>query len=562
MKSARPTSRVPRLSATFGIAAILALGAGSHAARAQTLTKTAVLVDSNGNGFFDIDETIQYQLVFTNTSGVDLVNAIVQDTSSSCVQLDSNSVTIDPPDGSDNRSTGNSVDVAIRSPLPPGESVTIAFLGTSRDDGECCNQATWTADSGGGLSDRDSSDFFPDEPTCHFTQSTLPTGYDAFIDKQAMSTGCLAPGSEVEFRVRIRNSGTRPLRRAQFRDVLAPGFGDPIIDGGNVNYDPVTRTVSTSPGTWGVGQEAEFIYRVTLPCTSRGMIWNTAQFTFEDNAGNSWTRSDTASVRWGQPDFAQSAVTWTEMGNGDGLVTAEESVRFDIVVSNEGGCGASEIIVTNQLDPRFISDPSVLVIDGGGTYSAATGIIEWNSTTTPELLVLSGGGTVNLGFTTRVAPSTAGGQYIPNTVTIQSDGVSTACPGLPGVSRTISLRNGDVAFGAVVPPLILLRNDAISCLASAFYEIRSFPAILLPRPAPQHCSTPPAIQDTHPQTDMITNPESPYRFTGDAAFVGENCTGGVGSGRVLVFYELQDECITSLRVQKDPLNPRDVLVTW
>ena len=530
----------------------------SPVAHAQSLKKTAVTIDGNGNGVFDIDETVQYTLTFSNTGTTDLADVVITDDSSACIQLDTASLVIDPPDGSTNNSSGSALNVALRTPLPPGETIAITFNAIATADGRCCNQATWTSSSGGGLSDRLPGDLIVDEPTCHYVAPMTAADYDAVLDKQLLSSGCLAPGSVVEFRVYIRNSGRRPLRNAVFEDVLVSGFSNPVVDAG-LSYDPATGRIYVDPRTYGVGEETEYFYRATLPCTGEGTLTNTARFTFEDNDGTVYTRTDSETATWDQPDFAASTMRWTDDSmDGDSVVTEGENVHFEILVNNRGGCDATDVVVTDQLDPRFLSTNPPLVIDAGGTYDPATGRIEWNASTTPELAGLTSGNTVTLGFTTQVDPATASGEYIPNTVTIAPAGAGTACPDLPGVIQTVVLQNGPVAYGAVVPTTILLRNDAVACLETAFQRM---PAFLNVRPAPQQCSNPPAIDAAHSQSDTIIDPVPPYTFAGDGAWVRPSCPdSGALNGRVLIFYELQDDCTELLRVRKTVAG--DVILTW
>ena len=555
------------------ILAVAALAAHAVTAVAQapaaTLQKTGVQIDGNGNGYFEVDETVQYTLVFTNSGMVDLTGVIVRDPSSACIRLDGGSVVIEPATGGTSAS-GSDVQVDLQSPLLPGESVTITFVGSAAAEGTCCNQATWSSvELAGGVSDRDFRDATPDEPTCHVVSAVPGPDTDAIIDKQVLSAGCLAPGSVVEFRVRNQNTGRRPLRNAVFEDVLDRGFRNVVVDAG-LSYDAAAHRVFVDPRTYGVGEETEYTYRVELPCTERGTLSNTATFTFEDNDGNSFTRRDTETVTWGRPDLSSSTKRWNEdPTDGDGFVSPGETVTFTITLRNTGLCEAVNISVSDALDARLVETAPVLAIQDGGVYDPATQTIDWTAATTPQLAALQPGAEVTLTFTTQVEPGTSD-TFIPNTATIRVLGQDdSACPQLPALTRSLTLQNGDVTVGAVAPAAILLRNDYVSCLADAFrvmhggYPTGGARPILRERPAPQECSNPSAIDPAHPETDTVINPVSPYTYVGDAAPRYTQCPQApIGSGGVLVFYELADDCTTSLRVIKDPARPTDVIVSW
>lgn len=560
--SARPRSlRFPMILAAclFSLAAL--------AADAQTLQKTVVTIDGNGNGIFEPGETVQYTLVFTNSGLTDLNGVVIRDDSSACITIDIASLVIEPASGGTDASSGNAVQVDLSGPLAPGASVTITFVASATAEGSCCNQASWSAPGlAGGLSDRDPTDTFANQPTCHFAATTSGLDYDAIVDKQVMSAGCLAPGSTVGFRIFIQNVGRRPLRNGLFNDVLPAGFTNVVVSGG-LSYDPATNRVFSSQGTYGVGQTTEFIYEAVIPCTASGSLTNTGVFTFEDNSGLMSTRSDSETVTWGLPDMVDSTKTWSDdPTDGDSRVSPGELVTFTITVRSSGACEALNILVTDELDPRFVSSAPTLVISDGGTFDPTTGVITWDQTTTPRLAALATGSDVTLTFSTRVDGSTPEGTYIPNSVTITPLGNVTSCPGLPPITRTITMQNGDVVYGVVPPTTILLRNDYISCRASAFAVMANGGVdgipVLRVRPPPQVCSNPPAINTAHPQTDVFVNPTSPL-FLADAAWVNEVCPQiGAGSGRVLIFYELQDDCTDTLRVTKDPSNASLLVVTW
>lgn len=559
--------RSAHVSSLLAIAA-LAIGilAAAPSGRAQTLQKSALIVDGNGNGLFEVDETIQYTLTFTNTTPNDITGAVIHDDSSGCLAIDTGSVVIEPTGGGTNSSGVSTVQVDLASPLPPGEAVIITFVASATAVGDCCNQATWTAIGlPGGVSDLDPSDGTIDQPTCHLVSQSPGPDFDAVIDKQVLSAGCLSPGSTVEFRIRIQNVGRRPLRNVAFNDVLDAGFGSVVVDGG-LSYDPATNRVFVDPRTYGVGEETGYTYRAVIPCTASGTLYNTGQLTFEDNDGNVFVRSDTETVTWGQPDMGDSTKTWAEdPTDGDGFVSPGETVSFAITIRNSGACEALNVAVSDDLDGRFLNSAPPLAISDGGFYDATTARIEWNETTTPALAAIPVGASVTLTFTTQVDPATTEGEFLPNSVTIAPLGSISSCPGVPSVTRTIAMQNGDVAYGSGVPTTVLLRNDFVSCRSSAFRTMAgggpSGP-ILRMRPFPQECSAPSAIVTGHPQTDVIVNPLSPH-VVADATWTNEQCPQiWTGSGHVLVFYELDDDCTHLLRVTKDLARPWAVILTW
>ena len=117
-------------------------------------------------------------------------------------------------------------------------------------------------------------------------------------------------------------------------------------------------------------------------------------------------------------------------------------------------------------------------------------------------------------------------------------------------------------IGGVIPTIKLLRNASLSCLQGAFPAMRAF---LRQRPMPQECSEPPAIDVTHPGTQVMDRAVAPLTVPGDAdpGLSQPQCPQSpAGAGRVLVFYELDEPpppCVDTLRVAK--AGP-DIVVTW
>jgi uncharacterized repeat protein (TIGR01451 family) len=553
------------MRASLAAACFLLLAAAAAHAQSGQLQKTSLPIDGNGNGSFEVDETVQYTLTFTNTGATDLTNVVILDGSSGCISLDAGSVVVEPASGG---TVSGSIQVDLASPLPPGETVTITFVGSATAEGPCCNQATWTStEVPSGVSDLDPADATRDEPTCHAVATGPGPETDAIVDKQVLSAGCLAPGSTVDFRIRVQNNGRRPLRNVAIEDQLDPGFTDVVV-GGGLSYDPAAHRVFMDGGTWGVGQETFYTYSATLPCSDTGSLSNTVVVAFEDNRGTVFTRSDTESVTWGRADLSASTKRWREdPSDADNVVSPGENVTFTITVNNTGACEALNVSASDALDARFVERAPALVVGEGGAWNPASGRIEWTPAGTPELAAIPALGSVTLTFTTQVEPGTPPG-VIPNSVTLDVVGNDSTCPGTPTYTWSIALLNGGVVQEGVVVTDTLLRNDFVSCLRDAAQTLRGdFPVagmlpVLRQRRPPQTCSSPPAINPSHSQTDAIVNPTSPYVFTGDATSGGARCPQlASGNGRTLVFYELDDNCTSTLRVRKDP-SGRDVVVTW
>lgn len=540
-----------------------------------SLSKSERLVDVNLDGILGPGDRVEYELTFTNVGTGPLTGVVVTDPSPPCVELDMASVAIEPPALGTDRSSGTTVSVGLVSPFDAGESVIVTFAGTILAAGSCCNQATWRAiEARGGTSDRDAGDMRPGEATCHETQAEPGDPLEMSLVKTLLEGACVAPGAFAHYRLTVRNIGTAPIPSFRLEDGLDGSlYWNPIADP-PLDIDP-TRDLDgdgvddflvylDDSRVLAVGEFREYTYQAQVPCTLSGTTTNTAMLTFDGTSGVR-RRSATSAATWGVPNLAvsENEFTWDDL-DADGRVDAGETIHFTVTVRNAaamGQCDARDVVVSEVLDSRF--DPASVVVMDGGTWTPGTRTLRWTGVGAPGLALVAPGGEIPLRFDVLVDASVPEPDDIPNYVTVRAGNFIAGCPLLSPLEWYLWVAQ-PVPYGdLVVPPTFnLLRNDFVSCLPGAFATMRGDPAgdpVIL-RPAADECSEPPAINPVHAQTDVIPDPVSPHVFTADAGPGTESCPQAAsGDGRVLVFYEIEDTCVESLRVRKLGM---DVEVAW
>lgn len=250
------------------------------------------------------------------------------------------------------------------------------------------------------------------------------------------------------------------------------------------------------------------------------------------------------------------SLDWVDDGNA--AINPGEVAKYSVSVTNTGSCTARAVAVNNWVDPdldrALVTTSHASTDDGAGTWSFDPLQVD------PLAEILPGASVVLTLQAPALDPQT---NPDPAHDGFIQDFANASLPLFGDCSPVFLEAAGPEAeIGVIVGAVRLLRNDKITCLRDAFVTART---ILRPRPAPQECSEPTAIDPLAATTQVAADAVSPWMFAGDAdpAASSEQCPQGpVGFGRILVFYELDEAppgCVTTLRVAR---SGQDVLVSW
>ncbi|MEM6731667.1 MAG: hypothetical protein AAF658_08930, partial [Myxococcota bacterium] len=153
--------------------------------------------------------------------------------------------------------------------------------------------------------------------------------------------------------------------------------------------------------------------------------------------------------------FTKTVVDLTD----DALVTrGGDTLRYTLVVRNEGDAIARNVVVTDPIDSAL-----TLTDLGGGLASGST--LSWTSTGIPALTAVAPGDEVTLNFEASVVGSASSGQRIQNQGTVASGAVSALSddPSTAGVDDSTDVFvSGDTDLGATTKVATDLSGNPIS----------------------------------------------------------------------------------------------------
>ncbi len=414
-------------------------------------TKTDALSgDANGNGLADAGDTITYTVTLTNNGGADATNVNFTDTPDANTTLVVGSVNTTVGTVTTGNNAGDtSVAVAVGTLAANGGSVTITFDVTVNDPipsgvTEVANQGTATCDNCAGnvpTDDPDTTD--PDDPT------RTPVG--ALPDISATKTDALAvdnngngvanPGDVLAYTVVLTNNGTVDAGNVVFNDT--PDANTALISG----------TVTTTQGTITTGNGAgDSSVRVDVGTLTAGGGSVTITFrvrvndplpagtTQVANQGTIACSNCPTDVQTDDPDTAPSGdptVTPVEIppdapelsatkrdelftdADTDGVPSAGDTLRYVVVITNQGGQTATGATFTDTPDANTTLEV--------GSVTSTQGIITTGNNAGDTSVAVNIGDIPPNASVTIIFRVVINNPLPPNTLQVQNQGTA-ACP--------------------------------------------------------------------------------------------------------------------------------------
>ncbi len=320
-------------------------------------------------------------------------------------------------------------------------------------------------------------------------------------------------------------------------------------DGGTVAGNPETIT-------WNLGRlPVDRTVRRRVMAAARCDVPDAQSFDLRADATSSSVPAEFAellALRTGAP-VLEVTKRFSWLDDGDATLEVGETVKYDITVSNVGSCQVRNMDVIDAIDVDL--DATAPYFNPVATFDGVRTLI-WSG------LGLDPGASIGLTFEVPVLdPATNPDPMADGFLSNEATAVANSIHGCP--TSVFQGAAPVIEIGTMVGTFRLLRNDFITCREDAFDTMKA--ELLRPRPVPQECSNPPAIDPAHRGTQVVDNVTSPYPFAGDAdtASSFEQCPQTlVGFGRILVLYELDDPdpaCVRTLRVRKVG---RDIEISW
>ncbi len=317
------------------------------------LVKMGTFIDTNGDGFAQAGETINYNFTVTNTGNVTLTNVVITDP---LVTVNGGPIDIAP--GVVDTTTFSAVYVLTQADINNG-SVSNQALATGQDP---------NGDDVTDMSD-DNSDLEDDVTITDLPQMGMITLIKRGTFQDENGDGVAQVGETIQYIFTVFNTGNVTVSNIIITDPLV------TVQGGPIDLEP------------NQGNSTEFfaVYVVTQADIDAGFVENQALAVGQDPEGNDVSDlSDEENGLEDDPTITDlpngSSIALIKVGtfvdeNGDGFAQAGESINYSFTVTNTGSTTISNIMIT---------DPLVTVV--GGPIDLAPGEIDSTSFTASYII--------------------------------------------------------------------------------------------------------------------------------------------------------------------------------
>jgi uncharacterized repeat protein (TIGR01451 family) len=232
-----------------------------------------------------------------------------------------------------------------------------------------------------------------------------------------------ATGQPITFTVTATNNGPAAATSVVQRVALRAGL-DPatltILNGGS--YDPATGIVSWLYAAQAVGSSNAITNTIQVTAPGTGPLTAVASVGSDNSDGSAAGNTDVVSVAI-TPTLNLRAIVRgpsTQASPLIGSVVAGQPVTYLLRATNDGPSPAQGVSFSAQIPAGL--DPTTVVVSGGGTYAAGTGVVSF-----PAIGTLQASQDVSAAYTiTFPAPESIASYPVTATVTSSSTQTSTA----------------------------------------------------------------------------------------------------------------------------------------
>ena len=362
------------------------------------VTKTASVVDTNGNGNNDKDDVIVYTITVNNTGSVILSGLTLTDTLTDA-SGGSLSLSSGPTFNSNSASS-------LEGSLVVGEvstyTATYTISQNAANTGSVNNIVSVTASTPGNSNDvtddgDDSDGNMTNDPTVVLTSSdsSIEVTKTAVVN-DTNSNGRTDQGDVIVYNIAVRNTGNITLSSITVSDTLTDG------NGGSLSLDSgpsfVSNSGSSSQGTLISGEIATYTatYTISTSAENTPSVNNTAQATASTpgnsndvsdvsdngNDGDGNTSDDPTVVNITASPQMEVTKEGTVTDDGDGVLGVGDTVNYTIKIENQGNVNITEPSLVDTFTDAL---SNTLVLSSGPTFNfgdlgSSEGIIKPNET--------------------------------------------------------------------------------------------------------------------------------------------------------------------------------------
>ena len=405
-------------------------------------TKTAVVIQNNGNGINDLGDTIVYTITVENKGNVTLSGLSLADT---LTDGDGGSLSLSSGP-TFNSSTASSAQGTLIVGEIASYTATYTITQDAVDSGSVVNTVMATASSPQNTNDvtdrSDNGDDSDGETQDDNTVVVLSRSSELEATKTASvidnnTSGSTDLGDTIVYTITVENKGNVTLSGVSLTDTLLDGDGSPL----SLTSGPIftSSTASSAQGTLMVGETATYTasYTITQAALDTGGVSNSVLVTGsspgqsnnvtdtsddgDDSDGN--TEDDTTDTSIDNSPSLEVTKTSAITDNGDGVVGKGDVVQYTISVVNNGNVTLSSLTVADVLSD---ASGTTLSLNSGPSFSgssqgSAQGTLKAGETASYSALYIITQAAVDAGGLSNQASATASSPGNSNDVSDMSD---------------------------------------------------------------------------------------------------------------------------------------------
>ena len=405
-------------------------------------TKTAVVIQNNGNGINDLGDTIVYTITVENKGNVTLSGLSLADT---LTDGDGGSLSLSSGP-TFNSSTASSAQGTLIVGEIASYTATYTITQDAVDSGSVVNTVMATASSPQNTNDvtdrSDNGDDSDGETQDDNTVVVLSRSSELEATKTASvidnnTSGSTDLGDTIVYTITVENKGNVTLSGVSLTDTLLDGDGSPL----SLTSGPIftSSTASSAQGTLMVGETATYTasYTITQAALDTGGVSNSVLVTGsspgqsnnvtdtsddgDDSDGN--TEDDTTDTSIDNSPSLEVTKTSAITDNGDGVVGKGDVVQYTISVVNNGNVTLSSLTVADVLSD---ASGTTLSLNSGPSFSgssqgSAQGTLKVGETASYSALYIITQAAVDAGGLSNQASATASSPGNSNDVSDMSD---------------------------------------------------------------------------------------------------------------------------------------------
>jgi large repetitive protein len=319
---------------------------------------------------------ITYTIVVNNNGPSTVTGASIQDIFPAEL-LSPSYVSIASGGASGNTSGSGNINDTVN--MPVGSQILYIVSATVSPSASGTLSNTATVSPPGGVTDPNPGNNLSTDANTLLVPPSADLGVlkNVALTTDADSSSSITAGDTVTFTITVYNAGPDQATGVTVQDVVPAGYSNiqNITGGGLLSGNTITWSGLSLPATPGLNSlTLTFNATVTSTQSYTNPVQITAANQTDPNPGNNQASVTPVVQLVSDLSLAKSVVLLTD-ADSSGNLSAGDTVRFSVVLSNAGPANATGVVVTDNVPAGYTS---VVPVSGGGVYDPLADTITWS----------------------------------------------------------------------------------------------------------------------------------------------------------------------------------------